>query len=128
MLWWIQLSIIGWMESKMIILLTDLQIRDISHWHLILLHRFRIYFQQIICFCCLRIWRSRSKKEEPGILHKNSQSEMGRSRSCKSCNNNSVHNLQMIWTKACIHIHKTDSEKYFLFTLNKWICSKPSLS
>ena len=46
--------------------------------------RFRIYFQQIICFCCLRIWRSRTKKEEPGILvGKNSQSEMGRSRSCE---------------------------------------------
>lgn len=47
--------------------------------------RFRIYFQEIICCCCFRLWKSRHKNDLfPGILlHKHSQSEFGRSRSCK---------------------------------------------
>ncbi|XP_062702613.1 tachykinin-like peptides receptor 86C isoform X2 [Aedes albopictus] len=48
--------------------------------------RFRIYFQDIICFCCLQFLNARMKDGMPQgvLLHKNSNSEPGRYRSCKS--------------------------------------------
>ncbi|CAO1429904.1 unnamed protein product [Diamesa hyperborea] len=49
--------------------------------------RFRVYFQHIICFCCLKIWESRHKNETPPgiLLGKNSNSDpLGRTRSCKA--------------------------------------------
>lgn len=47
--------------------------------------RFRVYFQEIICFCCLRLWKSRHKSDVPSgiLLNKNFNSEFGRTRSCK---------------------------------------------
>lgn len=49
-------------------------------------HRFRVYFQQIICCCCFRIWKSRLNENNLSpkgiLLEKNSHSDPGRSRSC----------------------------------------------
>ncbi|XP_055584700.1 tachykinin-like peptides receptor 86C [Uranotaenia lowii] len=45
--------------------------------------RFRVYFQEIICFCCLQFLKSRMSNGMPqGVLYnKNSNSELGRHRS-----------------------------------------------
>uniref|UniRef100_A0A182S9C2 G-protein coupled receptors family 1 profile domain-containing protein n=1 Tax=Anopheles maculatus TaxID=74869 RepID=A0A182S9C2_9DIPT len=47
--------------------------------------RFRVYFQEIICFCCLQFINSRMRDGVPKgvLLNKNSNSELGRYRSCK---------------------------------------------
>lgn len=52
-----------------------------------LFRRFRVYFQQIICCCCFRLWKSRLTENNLSpkgiLLEKNSHSDPGRSRSCK---------------------------------------------
>ena len=62
--------------------------------------RFRVYFQEIICCCCFRFWKSRHKNDQPKngiLLNKNSNSEMGRTRSCKLLiKTNSDNNLIII--------------------------------
>ncbi|XP_055681896.1 tachykinin-like peptides receptor 86C [Lutzomyia longipalpis] len=49
--------------------------------------RFRVYFQEIICYCCLRVWKAHNKGAEdkvPGILsRRNSQSDFARTKSCR---------------------------------------------
>ncbi|XP_059617778.1 tachykinin-like peptides receptor 86C [Phlebotomus argentipes] len=48
--------------------------------------RFRVYFQEIICYCCLRVWKAHNKGADnvPGILgRRNSQSDFARTKSCR---------------------------------------------
>lgn len=49
--------------------------------------RFRVYFQEIICYCCLRVWKAHNKgagDKVPGILsRRNSQSDFARTKSCE---------------------------------------------
>ncbi|GAB0086197.1 tachykinin-like peptides receptor 99D [Sergentomyia squamirostris] len=49
--------------------------------------RFRVYFQEIICYCCLRLYKAHNKgttDKIPGILsRRNSQSDFNRTKSCR---------------------------------------------